>query len=130
MTTTRSIPTTPAYRRALASEPGLCAVARVVRILAAAGYDGADTYGTILKPLTFPLVGWQRGIHFHAHNPEDMPPRVGLVCAADFPDPIITSADPATEEEDWLRTQEAYDAVTDVWLDYLDGVVRVPGGAA
>lgn len=122
MTSTRQIPTTPAYRRALAAEPGLKAAHRIVRILAVAGYDGAETYDGILKPLAYPLVGWQRGTHYHAHNPEDMPQRTGWISFADLPDPITTKAEPATEEEKWLRSQEAFDAVTDVWLDYLDGV--------
>ena len=111
--------TTPAYRRALAAEPTLRSVEKVVHALADLHIAPGTAYDEIIKPLTDPLIGWRRGVHHHAHNPEDVPPTFQIVRASDIPSPVTTGSEPATAEETWLRTCEAFDAVTDVWLDYL-----------
>lgn len=120
---------TPKYARALNSEPKLRNLERVIRALAALNPMPGTVYDAVIYPLASPLVGWRRGQHFHAHNPEDMPTpiskstegerTVALYSLADYPTPIATVSQPATTEEAWLRTREAFDAVTNVWLDHL-----------
>lgn len=112
--------TTPEYLRAVAAEPRLRAVGRVIKALAALNVMEGTAYDAVIRPLVAPLVGWSRGRHFHAHNPEDMPkPEHGMILMSQIPEPIITKPEPATDEEAWLRTQKAYDAVIGVYLDYL-----------
>ena len=116
---THTMNTTPDYRRALAAEPDLRAVEKVVHALADLNVMPGTVYDAIIKPLADPLIGRNRGTHHHAHNPEDLPSPSSIVRASDFPSPIASGSKPATDEEKWLRTREAFDAVTDVWLDYL-----------
>ena len=76
---------------------------------------------TILKPLVLPLVGWERGYpDAEAQDPVPGEPLFKVYSAAE----LLAEADedelrriPATTDtERWLRTMEAYDAVTDVLL--------------
>ena len=121
---------TAAYNRAVTAEPDLRAVEKVIRAIATLNVTPGTAYDSLIRPLTSPLVGWERGTHHHAIDPADDPRidsatgvrRVTMIRATDIPVHVRTSSEPATDEEKWLRTPEAYDAVTDVWLDYLSAV--------
>jgi hypothetical protein len=88
------------YNRALAAEPRLRAIADMVKaVTASAAYDRSFCDGCFwertLKGKALPLVGWERG-----HRSRQ----------AKHPDP---------ETERWLRSREAWEAVTERWLQQL-----------
>lgn len=83
------------FERALTAEPTLRAIDRLVDTLCAlVRPTDILCYGCvweqIVKPLTVPLVGWCR------------PGRA------------------TTDTEKWMRTSEAFDVVTDKWIDRLE----------
>ncbi|WP_435601265.1 hypothetical protein [Streptomyces sp. C10-9-1] len=107
------------YERATTADHRLHALANLVTALChlvrpADTMCGSCTWETLVKPLATPLIGWQRG-----YRPD---------CAKD-PDPhhtwrLVTGTDlmtawkkaerdrtpAATDTEQWLRTEEAWDA--------------------
>lgn len=116
-----------ALRRACVADRGIRALDAAVTALCATArtLPGATCAGCvwdrIIKPLATPLVGWERG-----HPPlSASDPTTGLapVNVAE----LLVKMDarrerrmPATSEaERWLRTQEAWDAVTGAWLERL-----------
>lgn len=108
---------------ALAAEPRLQAIERLVDALCAL-VRPADTmcfgcvWESIIKPLTVPLVGWERGYPpEQAHDPGTKPLYADIASILDRPD---DRPDSETETEAWLRTAEAWDAVTDRWLSRLE----------
>lgn len=128
MTTTAGV-ATDAYRRALAAEPQLQAVEATVDALSAF-VRRSDTmcagcvWEAIVKPLASPWVGWARG--FLPHPAKDPDPTPGaswrFVNLAEWIEqqPKRVRSDASTDTERWLRTSDAFDAVTDVWLARLD----------
>jgi hypothetical protein len=97
------------YKLALAAEPHLRAIADTVEAVTVSAArersfcDGCFWERT-LKGQVLPLVGWERGY---------------LSRQARHPDP---------ETERWLRSREAWEAVTERWLERLSRTARV--GAA
>jgi hypothetical protein len=123
MTTT----TEASYDRALAAEPRLRPIVRIVDALCAlVGPDHQMCSGCIwtgiVKPLVTPLVGWERGYApDEAKDPE--PGRRLMLRPVDMKQIMAKLNDrrPATTDtEKWLRSGEAYDAFTDVLMDRLD----------
>lgn len=121
-TDNREWPTDP-FAKALAAEPRLQAVDRMVRmVVALAPAHGSGTpmcsdcfWTNVLKPIVEPLVGWERGIHDQADEEPYSGP-IDLAAAWDAEDrrPAAT-----TSTEGWLRSPGAYDAVTARWLRVL-----------
>lgn len=115
-----------AYVRAVDAEPQLEAIEALVDLLCAiAPTDRPFCCGciweTILKPLVSPLVGWERGYPpGQAADPDPdkrswQPIDLSAAIAA-----LDSRPKPATATEAWLRTEDAYNAVTHRWLTQLD----------
>lgn len=128
MTTSTTDDTTRAGRfaKAMAADRQLRALDVMVRTLAALPRPG-DTmcsgcvWSRILKPLALPLVGFERGTV--PTNAEDPKPGGGglrvytgdeLMAAAD-----VKRTRAETDTERWLRSQEAWEAVTGTWIAIL-----------
>ncbi|MFI8976507.1 hypothetical protein ACIGO9_26725 [Nocardia asteroides] len=127
---------------ALAVEPQLQAVDRMVRaFVALAPADRTMCAGCVwtdlLKPATLPWIGWERGLpHRDATEPEPLRFMTGSEFILDVSEPTT----PTTEVEKWLRTEQAWDAVTDTWLALLNaadpgnghgiGTLPTPNGQA
>jgi hypothetical protein len=119
--------TTSAFDRALAAEPQLQTIDNMVRALVALAPKGEPfctgcIWEMILKPLVLPWVGDCRGdLPDQAKDPDPEAPFKFFTLAE-----LWAQADrrpkPETETERWMRTSEAYDAVTDRWLAQLDNV--------
>lgn len=116
--------------RACKADPGIRALDRAVTALcaAASATEGpacsACTWERIVKPLVLPLIGWGRGLpSLPARDPRVpggplQPVDLGELMAQ--MDEQQTRRTPATTDtERWLRTQEAWDAVTASWLARL-----------
>jgi hypothetical protein len=113
------------YDRALAAEPQLRAIERVVDTLCelvrpSDHLCNGCVWEGIVKPLASPWVGWER--EYVPGEADDPVPGelMGRWTMADLrgdDDPLRPPA--TTETEKWLRTSPAFDAVTDVWLDRL-----------
>lgn len=106
---------TTAYDRALAAEPQLRAVERLVGQLCEQARPGdyeryGLVWGWIVKALVFPLVGHERGL---------IPRQVGdapsgrLLSGTEFMDLAAPEhyTTPTSETETWMRGAEAFDAV-------------------
>lgn len=112
------------YRRALVAEPRLRAVVALVDALCTLVRPtdrlcSGCVWETIVKPLTTPWIGWERG--YVPEQAQDAPRGWSPVCLADLlaeQDERATTATTATER--WLRTSEAWEAFTDVLLSRLD----------
>jgi hypothetical protein len=115
------------YRRALDAEPKLRAIERAVDALCALVRPG-DTlcagcaWETIIKPLTIPLLGWDRGYPNEPAAEPDLTAgvrrfRVHSLAELAARDDRRVQAE--TETEKWLRSSVAYDAVTDEWIARL-----------
>lgn len=108
---------------ALAVEPQLQAVDRMVRaFVALAPADktmcAACIWSDILKPAAWPWIGWGR-VEIPQNAAEPEPVRSWTLSEfLDLPDVPRTPA--GTEVEKWLRTEQAWNLVTDVWLELLD----------
>ncbi len=124
--TARQWPTDP-FDKALAAEPRLQAVDRLVRLIVATAPTResgksmcADCFWIeILKPIVETLVGWERGICDQAEEqPPDPCEPIDLAEAWDAEDqrPAATSS-----TEEWLRGSVAYDVVTDRGLKARQG---------
>jgi hypothetical protein len=93
------------YNRALAAEPQLRAIAGMVEaVTASAAYNQSFCDGCFwertLKGHVVPLIGWERGYRSRQ---------------AKHPDP---------ETEQWLQSSEAWEAVTERWLQQLSRAAR------
>lgn len=117
------------YHRALAAEPMLRTIERMVDAFVALAPSRQSKkamcygclWGGVLKPLVRPYVGWDRAYpRKQAKNPEDRVPSGTTVSAAEvmrnMPDRIPVE----TDEERWMRSSEAWDAVVQVWLKRLE----------
>lgn len=123
---TATPPAADAYARTLDAEPALRAVDRLVDALCALvrptdALCHACVWDEIVKPLVTPLVGWERGVVPQAPDEHQGAADDGarFRCLADMPEPAPVP-EPETETERWLRSAEAFDAVTDVWLARLE----------
>lgn len=96
--------------------------------LAAAVADGPAcsgcTWTRIVKPLALPLLGWERGYpQASAKDPRAPGEALRLVNVSEElagqAERESRRAPASTETERWLRTQEAWDAVTGLWIDRL-----------
>jgi hypothetical protein len=118
---------TPAYDRALAAERRLRAIERMIQVTTMYLRRG-DTFCSgcywtdVLKPLLRPLVGWERGrVQEQAKDPSGSSWLHKPITRADLAAIAADTRAPAeTDTETWLRTQEAWHAVTDVLLARLD----------
>lgn len=115
--------TTDPVRRAVAADHHIRALDRAIRTIAAlAPAEGADTpmchgclWSGVVKPLSKLLLGSARGELDEARDRVGIPDPVDLAALLAEPGRELAS----TETERWLRSDEAYDQVTDVWLDLL-----------
>lgn len=123
--TTKTVTTdAEAYRRAVDLEPRLLAVEAMVRALVALAptdepFCSGCLWSGVLKPLARPLVGWDRArprLDAQPKRPGSSWTPVDLAPVLALPGP----PEPSTAEEAWLRTTEAFDAVTDPLLALLD----------
>lgn len=114
------------YEKALAAEPHLRAVDRMVRAFVALAPTRRSRtpmcagciWEQVLKPLAQPWVGWDRG------DPADQAPETPrrtwrAISLDEFLDKPDRRPHAETTTETWLRSQEAWDAVTDKWLAML-----------
>lgn len=114
------------YARALDAEPQLAAIEALVNVLCATAptdqpFCCGCIWETILKPLVTPLVGWDRG--YPPEQAEDPDPGKRSWQPIDLTTTFAALDNrpkPATATEAWLRSQDAYNAVTDRWLTQLD----------
>jgi hypothetical protein len=144
MATIQDPPAPPAYERALAAEPRLRAVENMVRAQVLFIRPG-DTFchgcywERVLKPLVTPLVGWGRGEpHEDAADPHPSGKRVMhvtgggesgveerdnyVVVTTSWHDAFAqmdAEPEPTTATERWLRSTEAWDVVTDYFLEIV-----------
>ncbi|MEJ2814002.1 hypothetical protein WBN73_20940 [Paenarthrobacter sp. CCNWLY172] len=111
------------YERALAAEPALRAVVRVVDALLlidAEKSEGLDHW-MIIKPLIQPWIGYGRG-----HVPSEAsdvvgPPKPRAYGFKEFLEEAKKQqrVPATTAAEKWMRTEEAWDAFTNVLLTRL-----------
>ncbi|MGH3793875.1 MAG: hypothetical protein ACRDSP_03195 [Pseudonocardiaceae bacterium] len=116
---------TAAYDRALASEPQLCDVERLVDQLCKHARPGDyERYGHmwewIVKALVSPLVGDERGLIPRQVGDE---PSGRFISMADFMDLAAPGryTTPTSETEKWMRGSEAFDAVMNELRSRLAG---------
>ncbi|PQP24139.1 hypothetical protein [Rhodococcus opacus] len=133
--TDNSADTSDLFERALRAEPKLQALDKMVRSFerlapervsdddldAGLGVPmcGGCIWDLILKPLTKPWLGWDRGDH--PEEAEDNPnswKAIDITALLALPPTPSTPA--TTETEKWLRTTEAWDVVTEVWIKRLN----------
>ncbi|WP_068154407.1 hypothetical protein [Rhodococcus phenolicus] len=126
--------TTDLYERALAAEPRLRALDLAVRTMAALVRPGdmmcpGCVWEQVIKPLARPLIGNERGtVPANAKDPADSWDPVNLADLLGTLDEARERRVPAdTETERWLRTDEAYDAVTDTWLHLIEQAGQADG---
>lgn len=116
--------------RACAADAGIRALDHMVSALCAAARttDGpacsACTWERLVKPLVMPLLGWQRGLpQLAALDPRQPGQPLHVVGISELMarmDEQGARRTPATTDtERWLRSQEAWDAVTGAWLARL-----------
>ncbi|MCX4972181.1 hypothetical protein [Streptomyces sp. NBC_00620] len=106
------------YQRALHAEPRLQAIASIVDVLIELVRPNDNMCGSciwegIIKPLTTPLIGWERGYPpREAHDPGNAEWRLisGSDWAKEFETAEKTRTTATTDTEKWLRTPEAWDA--------------------
>lgn len=115
------------YEKALQAEPQLQVLARMVAAFVALAPSRRSKrpmcagciWESILKPLVRPWVGWERG---YAPKPAMAQPRAAVVLdlrswlGQQSP---RSRPHPDNEVEAWLRSSEAFDVVTDRWLNDL-----------
>ncbi len=122
--TEREWPTDP-FAKALAAEPRLHAVDRMVRMVVAMAPTRrsgkpmcSDCFWTnVLKPIVQPLIGWERGDP--GEEPPEKPHGVRMLSHAEVMERRRPRPRATTSTERWLRSAEAYDVVTDRWLKAL-----------
>lgn len=113
-----------AFERALKAEPRLRAVVRIVNVLRLLVRPTDQMchgclWEIVIKPLVKPWIGWGRGyLPRQAKNPDpDGGWRLRVQTAAEVMREHPIPAE--TETEKWLRTSEAWNAVTQVLNDRL-----------
>lgn len=117
-------------QRAFTAERELLAIDKLVHVLVTLAPTERSgkamcvgcLWDSIIKPLTSSLLGYGRGhIPEQAQDlPEGMLPRLETISFGDFKERRATHLRADTETEKWLRTSEAWDAVTDYWLKQLE----------
>ena len=116
--------TATSYQRALNADPGLRAIDDVVDALCAV-VRPSDTlcagcvWEAIIKPLARPLVGWERGYPPDQAEDPETSLALRITSAAELTAQVANRVPAATDTERWMRTSEAYDAVTDAWFHRL-----------
>jgi hypothetical protein len=114
------------YRRALDAEPRLQPIERIVDVLCSIVRPNDQmcagcVWELIVKPLTSNLVGWGRGYPTkQAKDPTPDAPPFEVLAASDILKRTKSRPTPESETEAWMRTTEAWDAVTNTWLTKLD----------
>jgi hypothetical protein len=120
---------TAAFRRALDAEPQLQALDLMVNALVALAPTKASgrpmchacIWEMILKPLVSPWVGWERGyLPDQAEEPRPEGEQLRGRSLAELLAIPDVRAEATTQTEQWLRTSEAFDVVTAVWLHRLE----------
>jgi hypothetical protein len=121
-----SLEAAAAFERALQAEPKLRAVSQLVDVLRLLVRPTDEmchgcVWEALVKPLVRPWIGWGRGyLPKPAKDPdpdEDFPRFVKVDLGSDWqPDPRVPAE---TETEKWLRSSEAWNAVTEVLIDRL-----------
>lgn len=115
------------YRLALEAEPALVAIEAVVDLICDKGLPSQTPWPSIVKTLTIPYIGTMRGIGAEgATNPKrpDLNPEERMEHLLGSMTDMTEDAErlekyrlPAmTATEEWMRTSEAWDAVTRVWV--------------
>jgi hypothetical protein len=123
------------YRLALETEPALMAIETVVDLICEKGLPSQRVWSSVIKPLTLPFIGTMRGIGIDsAKNPT----RPDLT-QDQLVDHVLGSIENLSEKfkrlekyrlpattatEEWMRTSEAWDAVTRVWFQKIDEADR------
>lgn len=121
-----SAPAVDAFARAVAADPRLRALDALVDALCTLVRSGdvmcsGCVWEEIVKPLASDAIGWERG--YRPEHADDAPRTLAsrmmtfsqLQASVDARKP-----QPATSEtEKWLRTSDAWDAVTDMWIRRL-----------
>lgn len=125
-----TVTTLDPVRRAIIADHHIRALDRAIRTIAAlAPNPDAEVHDPdagiplchgclwsgVVKPLAKLLLGPARGELAEAADRADIPKPVDLAALFDEPE----RPEAATETERWLRSGEAYDQVTDVWLALL-----------
>lgn len=118
------------YRLAMEAEPRLKAIESVVRMLLVHSWPPDRAWSLVVRPLAEPFVGRLRGIGISgAENP--LPPDLSESERRQIRKKILDNLDGETEllitcrvpaltvTEEWLRTSDAWDAVTSVWRSSL-----------
>ncbi|WMM73009.1 hypothetical protein RCF27_01245 [Rhodococcus pyridinivorans] len=78
-------------------------------------------WDNIIKPLATPLIGWGRGYPpKQAKDRDHNAPRYRYVNIAEVLEEQEGRPPAESDTERWLRTSEAWDAVTEYWLARLD----------
>jgi hypothetical protein len=115
------------YRLALDTEPGLVAIETVVDLICDQGLPSQMAWSSVVETLALPFIGNMRGIGIdNAKNPKkpdlDADERLehllesmeDMSAKDERLEKYRLPAETATEE--WMRTSEAWDAVTEVWI--------------
>jgi hypothetical protein len=110
------------YRRALAAEPRLVAIERLVDLLAdlvrpSDRLCSGCAWERIVKPMARPWVGYERGVI--PEQAPDVRPPARVMTLTELLAAEASRTDATTDTERWLRTSEAWDAVTRPWIDRL-----------
>lgn len=112
------------FEKALTIVPELRAINNMVRVFVALAPKNQPMctdciWGTILKPMVYPLLGWGRGLA--PESAEDMSFSL-MFTGEDFANIKDKHTEATTKTERWLRSSDAYDLVTDRWLEMLTKV--------
>jgi hypothetical protein len=78
----------------------------------------ASRFMNIVRQLAKPWVGYQRGYIRQADSQAEIAARPKIRNGEDITIPDVSPA--LTDNEVWLRTGEAYDAVVQYWMDLLE----------
>ncbi|QGU05123.1 hypothetical protein [Corynebacterium comes] len=116
------------YTRAVKADHRLQALETTVKFMVGQCYGCA--WSEVIKPLAESLVGFSRNIPVQAKEYSDD--------IFDFASHVVTGEEIMRREfpeaveaengtEEWLRTMEAYDAVTAVWLKFLEDADAAEG---
>lgn len=125
MTTTEA---TFTFQQTIEADSQLRAVDALVRVLAAtapapesdAPMCSGCVWEHIVKPLTTPVLGWSRARPHRDVRPPSADPFEVVDIAQVMSEAHDNPKPPPTNDlERWLRTSEAFDVVTDVWLALL-----------
>lgn len=126
------------YRLALEAEPALVAIEAVVALICAKGLRAQKAWVSIVKPLTRPFLGTMRGIGAEAASNPTRPDLSADERLEHMFDDVVDLGEhikhleryrlPAsTATEEWMRTREAWDAVTRVWIERMQAAAAAHG---